>query len=333
MKKVKFYFILLIVAVGLLTGRFFLTIFSTASSAPNTVIFSVKSGEGVKEISSRLAKQGLIKSDYWFRVYVWTRGWEKRFQAGEHELNSGMNILAVTRALISGSAFSSEKQITVIEGWNNRELGQFLEEQGIGDKKEFLRLVARTGWQSKYEFFDDKPLDVDIEGYLFPDTYRIYKDSTQEDVVNKMLANFDNKLTEQMRQDIKKRGITIHEALTLASIVEKEVKGNQDRKKVADIFYKRLKAGIGLQADSTVNYVTGKNVTGASLDDLKKDSPYNTYKYRGLPPGPISNPGMSSILAVIYPEANPYYYFLTAKDGQVYYGKTFEEHVKNRVHL
>ena len=139
-----------------------------------------------------------------------------------------------------------------------------------------------------------------------------------------------SKLTAELRAEIKRQGKTIHEILTLASIIEKEVSSDKDRKLVADIFYKRLDAGVALQADSAVNYVTGKSTPRASAQDLAKESPYNTYRYRGLPPGPIASPGLSAILAAVYPTANPYWYFLTTPAGQAIYSKTFEEHVANK---
>lgn len=321
-------------AAGLVYGIYVGRLLTTPASAKSDVVtFTVTSGEPLKDVSARLAQQGLIKNDYWFRTYISFRGWDTKFLAGQHQLKKDMSILDVARNLTSSTNVSLEKTITIIEGWNDREIGQYLQDHGVGTKKDFLREVAKTGWQTKYVFLDDKPLGVDLEGYLFPDTYRIYGDASVDDVIKKMLDNFDSKLTPQMRTDIKKRGLTVHDVLTVASIVEEEVRGDGDRKKVADIFYKRLKAGIPLQADSTVNYVTGKSAASVSAKDLQVKSLYNTYQNRGLPPGPISNPGLSSIMAAIYPESNPYYYFLTTPDGRVLYAKTLEEHNKNKQQL
>jgi len=182
----------------------------------------------------------------------------------------------------------------------------------------------------EYSILASKPRNLDLEGYLFPDTYRIFRDASVTDVVKKMLGNLEAKLTPQMKKDITDSGKTIHEVLTLASIVEKEVSSDKDRKLVADIFYKRLKAGIALQADSTVNYVTGKSVSRASASDLEVESLYNTYQHRGLPPGPISNPSLSSIISAIYPTPNTYLYFLTTPSGEVIYNETFEGHVEDK---
>ena len=145
-----------------------------------------------------------------------------------------------------------------------------------------------------------------------------------------MLSNFDKKFSTEIKNDIRNSGRTIHEIVTLASIVEREVPKDQDRILVYDIFLRRLKKNMALQADSTVNYATGKSSPQASLSDISLDSPYNTYKYRGLPAGPIGNPSLSSLMAAIYPEQNPYLYFLTEKDGRVHYSETFEEHKKKK---
>jgi len=138
----------------------------------------------------------------------------------------------------------------------------------------------------------------------------------------------ENKMSADFLAEINRQKKTVHEILTLASILEKEVSTENDRKIVADIFYKRLEIGMALQADSTVNYASGKSVPRASGKDLETDSPYNTYKYKGLPPGPICNPSLSAIKAAIYPAKNDYWYFLTTPDGKVIYSKTHDEHVK-----
>jgi UPF0755 protein len=145
-----------------------------------------------------------------------------------------------------------------------------------------------------------------------------------------MLDNFDKKLTQDLRDEIARQKKTIFEIVTMASILEKEVQTDEDRAMVADIFWRRLKAGMPLQADSTINYITGKSDSRANLTDIQIDSPYNTYKYPGLPVGPIGNPGLSAIKAAIYPKANGYWYFLTTDDGKVIYAKSFDEHKANK---
>ncbi|MFA7663080.1 MAG: endolytic transglycosylase MltG, partial [Patescibacteria group bacterium] len=164
-------------------------------------------------------------------------------------------------------------------------------------------------------------------GYIFPDTYHITTTATAEEIMDKALSNFGNKLTPELRAEIKAQGKTIYEIITLASIVENEVAKAEDMKIVAGIFWNRLDIGMGLQSDATINYITSGKTTRPTADDLKIDSPYNTYKYRGLPPGPIANPGIASIEAVINPTKTDYLYFLTTPDKQTIFSKTFEEHV------
>ena len=205
----------------------------------------------------------------------------------------------------------------------------FKEGAKISDLKHHLdrKHLVIVNWWDDYDFLLSKPRNLDLEGYLFPDTYRIFRDASIKDVVQRTLNNFDQKLTPELRNEIERQGKTIHDIITLASILEKEVSTDYDRAMVADIFYKRIKIGMPLQADSTVNYVTGKSESRSTIIDTKTDDPYNTYKYKGLPPGPICNPSLSAIKAAIYPKANNYYYFLTTPDGQVIYSQTHDQHV------
>ncbi|MBI4262164.1 endolytic transglycosylase MltG [Candidatus Uhrbacteria bacterium] len=225
---------------------------------------------------------------------------------------------------------SIEQTITTIEGWTVEEIAEYLRD-AIGmpvtafEKAAFAYPKSPAG----KSFFGGGRIQS-VEGYLFPDTYRVYKKATALDVVEKMLANFDARVTADIRAKIRAQRLTLHEGVTLASIIEQEVATPEDRRVVADIFLKRLKAGIALQADSTVNYITKKGMSRATIVDTKIDSPYNTYRYRGLPPGPISNPGLDAILAVAEPTLSPYLYFLTTEDGRVIYARDFEEHKQNR---
>jgi len=244
-----------------------------------------------------------------------------------------------------------EETIQIIEGWNNYDIAEYLEEEGLYQSEEFLKVAglpridyrknnqasALNDFSKEFSFLDDKPKYYGLEGYLFPDTYRIYASSTVTEVIEKMLANFDKKLTPQMRADIKSQGKTIYEIITLASIVEKEAPINyqtssdRDARIIAGIFLNRLKIGQGLQSDATLSYIYGDNKPAHSGAELDNSSPYNTYKYRGLPPGPICNPGILAIKAAIYPIVTDYNYFLTPKGKEnVIYARTYEEHLQNK---
>ena len=205
-----------------------------------------------------------------------------------------------------------EVVVTIPEGYNARQIGETFEKFGIFSKEDFLKIAQKE------------------EGYLFPDTYRFYKDAKPEDVAKKMRENFNKKITPEIFAEIKKNKKTLSEVIIIASILEKEVNTTEDRKIVAGILWKRLDLDMGLGVDASLTYVLGKTSSELTADDLKFDSPYNTYRYRGLPPTPISNPGLDAILAALRPKLSPYFYYLTGKGGEAHYAKTLEEHALNK---
>ena len=304
-----------------------------ARADKRTVNFTVSKGEGIKKIGEKLAKAGLIRSEFFFEVYVWQKGIESRFQAGEYALSPSMNIEETAGVLVRGEALSNEDTVKIIEGWNSREIARYLEAQGRANSDVFLKAVGSSSsrvWNKKYDFLADRPAVAGLEGYLFPDTYRVFKDATVEDIVGKMLDNFGKKLTPQMRKDISAQHKSVYEIVTMASLIEKEVKTPEDMAVVSGIFWKRLEAGQALQSDATLSYVLDDNVASHTSRDLDLDSPYNSYKHPGLPPTPISNPGLNALKAAIYPKFTDFNYFLTDKTGRTVFSKTFEEHKRNK---
>ena len=293
-----------------------------------TAQFTVEPGWGSTEIADALRSRGLIRNATLFKLHVWRQGVSTFLQSGEYFFSPSMSIAQIAAALSTGEGTTKERSIRIIEGWNIQEIAAYLEAEDVISAQDFINVVQhKAPWWDGYAVLSSRSVDVDLEGYLFPDTYRIFRDATTEDIVRKMLDTMERKFTPEMRAAIAGQGSSIHEILTLASIIEKEVRGAEDRGKVADIFYRRIAAGIPLQADSTVNYVTGKDTPSVSAQDLQIDSPYNTYKYRGLPPGPIASSALSAIQAAITPIANPYWFFLTTPDGVVIYSRTHDEHV------
>jgi len=336
MKKIIF---LVILAILVIVGWY---IFVPPSENYPEKNFVIEKGEGVHEISRRLVDQNFIKNKFIFETYVWLRKVQSDFRAGEHTLRENMRIWEIVEVLTSIGE-TNERDIKILEGWNNAEVANYLDKGEVVSKDIFLNAVESYKSDIEdYEFLSDRPAGASFEGYLFPDTYRIYKEfpaellgerdketAVAEHIIKKMLDNFDQKLSADLRAEIARQKKTIFEIVTMASIIEKEARG-EDLAKVADIFWRRIDEGIALQSDATVNYATGKYETQPSLDDLKINSPHNTYKYRGLPAGPIGNPGFAAIRAAIFPEANNYWYFLHAKDGQTIYSRDFEEHKANK---
>lgn len=186
----------------------------------------------------------------------------------------------------------------------------------------------------KYDFLDDLPVEEEfrtLEVYLFPDTYTFTYDMTPEDIVEMFLMTFSARVDEQMREEIRAQGKTLHEVVTLASIVEGEVRTQEDRRLVADLFWRRLENDMLLQSDVTVAYALGTNKIQHSVEETQTDSPYNTYVYKGLPPGPVSNPSLDAMQAVMYPLENPFVFFLSnPQTGQTVFAQTYEEHLKNQ---
>ncbi|MEK7158364.1 MAG: endolytic transglycosylase MltG, partial [Patescibacteria group bacterium] len=266
--------------------------------------------------------------------YLWLLRGEGRILAGEHQLDPGDNMVILTRKLVTGDAVVNETIVQFIEGWTLRDMAEYLDKKNLMPKENFLQLSTVTDVrtllpEARYAFLDDKPTEKNLEGYLFPDTYHVFKDPMPADVVKKMLDNLEQKLSQELQEKIRIQGRTVFEVMTLASILEREVQSDVDMRNAADVFLKRIKIGMPLQSDATVNYITGKKTTRPTLEDLAADSLYNTYKYTGLPPGPISNPGMTAIRAAIEPTTNDYYYFITNTAGEAVFARTLEEHQKN----
>lgn len=221
-----------------------------------------------------------------------------------------------------------EIEARLIEGKTSAEYFKILETAGIVGANELTAVWENppVAWQSKYDILKEWTKSIGLEGLLAPDTYRFYANSKPEVVIEKLIAQ-----SEKNWQSLNVKNATVLEIYTLASIVEAEAAKPDDRRLVAGIFWDRLKYNIPLQADSTVNYITGKNTPGVSTKDTKINSPYNTYKYRGLPPGPINNPSLDALQATARPSASPYLYFFSTKDGTMIYSRSFGEHQANRV--
>ena len=214
-------------------------------------------------------------------------------------------------------------KITILEGWNLNMVAQYLDSLNICKPDEFMQ-IGLEDWSQDFDFLREKPENINLEGYIFPDTYEFEISKDCRDVIGSALNNFSRKLTPELRSAIQQQNKSIFDIVVMASILEKEVRTFDDKKMVWGILWKRLSVNMPLQIDATVNYVTGKNTSAVSLEETQIDSLYNTYKYKGLPAGPISNPGLDSIMAAIYPTKNDYWYFLT--DGKTIFSKTLEEH-------
>jgi len=286
-----------------------------------TIIYTAKKGMGDDEIAKELQKMGIIRSNYFFRFYVVVSLQHSSLQAGDYNISPRMSIYHIVKKMVQGDVIKNE--VIILEGWDTRDIAKYLETKNICTQNYFIALT-QNDYSNQFDFLQDLPKNAGLEGYLFPDTYEITKGETCEEILNAMLANFDRKLTPDMKAEIKKQKRSIFDVVTMASILEKEVRTLDDKKIVSGILWKRISVGMPLQLDSTVNYVTGKSDASVSIKDLKKDSPYNTYMYKGLPKGPISNPGIDSITAAIYPKSSKYWFYLT--DGKTIFSENYAQH-------
>ncbi len=299
-------------------------------------IVTVAAGEGAGGVASILEKKGIVRRGYLLYSYLWITGKNGSVQAGDFIFQGSYSLSRVAEVITQKPAEeeSNEVAITIPEGWTLKKIAALLDEKNLVSYDTFLAttetIAKKNVPYSKDPLYAGIAENESLEGYLFPDTYRVYKNAKPEDIIEKMLDTFDQRIDKRLRDRQLKSGLTWHQVITLASIVEREVPHPADRARIAGIFLNRLDAKMPLQSDATVNYVTGKSSLQPSEKELSVDSPYNTYRYRGLPPGPIANPGVASIEAVLFPEKTSYFFFLTTSDGTVVYSKTFDEHVKNK---
>ncbi|MFH1714261.1 MAG: endolytic transglycosylase MltG [Candidatus Nealsonbacteria bacterium] len=302
------------------------------------VLFKIEKGQGSRDIAMALERKGLVSWGPIFRIYVLTVGVSNKLQAGEYSLSPSMNMPGIAAKLARGEVL--KEKITIIEGWNLRDVGFYFENKGMFqaeevweaagfpaiDYRQALDLPLPVDFSDKYEFLKEKPDWVGLEGYLFPDTYEIKKGATVLEIIEKQLANFEKKITPEMEQEIGKQGKTLFEIITMASLIEKEVRSLDDKKIVSGIFSKRIKQGYPLQSCASIAYITGIAKFRYSFEETRVESPFNTYLYYGLPPGPVSNPGLDSIMAAIYSKESPYFYYLSTPEGETIFSRTLAEH-------
>lgn len=291
-------------------------------------VFVIEEGQNLKEIAQNLRIERIIGSKWVFIIHVFLEGRTKSLQAGKYSLTSDMNIIEVAKKIIKGETIKNWVKVTFPEGWANKQVEEKLVELGIisFEKRKFFTISTES-----FPFLADRPEGPNLQGYLFPDTYYFEKESTIEEVVKKMLRNFGEKLTQDLREEIKQQEKTIYEIVTMASILEKEVITDEDRAVVSGIFWRRIENNYPLESCATIAYILGVDKWRYSYDDTRIESPFNTYLNIGLPPLPINNPGLSTIRAVIYPQETDYNFFLTDPEtGKTIFSKTFEEHSRNK---
>lgn len=302
--------------------------------------FTVESGQSLTKVANNLEAAGLIRNRTVFKYYCDFAGMGQKIQAGSYLLTPSMTMNEIAEQLTMGDGNPIVRNITLIPGWTLEEFAAKLQKDGvIRDSSAFLEL-CRTGEKfSEYYYIADMlqsttGLRYALEGYLSPNTYEVYVDATDEDIIRRLLSQTENTFPVSRQDQADELGYTMHEILTLASIIEKEAK-EEDFARVSAVFHNRLKLDMPLQSDVTIHYVTGQREMALDADDLGVSSPYNTYRYRGLPPGPICAPSDAAIKAALEPDAEylamGYLYFCAAEpeSGRLVFAQTLQQHEQN----
>ena len=292
----------------------------TTPSVPRDTVVDIPKGSGLSAISKNLLDSGVIVNDKIFILYVMKEGWQDELKAGEYKFENGSTMADVVNKIVKGDVVLY--RITIPEGLSVKEVARLLDEKGVTSESEFLKAA-----QNKSLMHELLGPDVNsFEGYLFPDTYSYTKSPTAEELIVLMVERFKAvyKPLSELRERVK---LSDNEILTLASIIEKETGAAFERPLISAVFQNRLKMGMKLDSDPTVIYGMGENYSGnLRRSDLTQFTQYNTYVIRGLPPGPIANPGRDSILAVLKPAEVDYLYFVSKGDGTHHFSKSFREH-------
>ena len=317
--------LLTLLCAGGVAGWFYYSLERPYQAYQGEQFVEIAPGSGTARMGRALAEAGIVRSATEFRAAVWRRGAGRRLQAGEYRFDSPMTPLQVVDKIARGDVYL--RPITFREGLSIRQMAQIFEERGFGPAAEFVAAAAKP---DRIRGID--PQATDLEGYLFPDTYTLPRRTTADQLVARMVARFEAALTPQLRERAAARGLSVRELVTLASLVEKETGKGEERPLVAAVYANRLKIGMGLQCDPTVIYAlerAGRYDGNITREDLRFDSPYNTYRYAGLPPGPIAAPGEASMQAAASPAEVPYIYFVSRNDGSHAFATTLDEHNRN----
>lgn len=330
-KRLLIFTVLCIGIIGLITTGLYLSYLLKPvdiSGKSQDILVQVEPKSSSGQVAKMLENQGVIRNASAFRLYSRYHQLDNQIKAGYYVLNPSMSTPSVLSVLVRGKTAS--KSFTIPEGYSLQQITKALVAKGFIEEETFKELLTEAKFN--YPFLRNSPSGPRrLEGYLFPETYNIRLDSTERDIINVMLAGMDRQLK---ALDFEKRAgalnLNIHQALTIASMIEREARKDEERQIISSVIHNRLKIGMRLQIDATVEYALGGHREKIYYKDLEVDSPYNTYKYNGLPPGPIASPGKQSLLAAVTPANTKYIYYVAKPDGSHAFATTYEEHNANK---
>ena len=295
------------------------------------VVVNIPSGSGTDSIADILSDAKLIKNKLVFKINVKMSGKASQFKAGEYQFDQSYTNGEIINDIAAGKIYHSGPKVTVKEGATSIEIIDELVKKNLGTKENYEKLINNPDeFRDKYEFLKDKNIKS-LEGFLYPSTYFCTEGESEREVISRMLNKFDEMYKYKIKPEMDKhKDLNFYDVMKMASIIEKEAVVDKDRPLISSVFYNRLAKDMPLQSDATIQYAFKERKKVVTYEDLKIESPYNSYKYKGLPPTPIANPSWESIEAAINPVETDYLYFVAKTDGgENNYAKTYEEHLKN----
>jgi UPF0755 protein len=321
--QVKCLLPLMIIILILFSFAYGLSVSQATANKNDEVILQVERGMTGEQIGQLLYEKGLFPSSAAFRIYARIYGLENSFQAGEYAFTKAMPISQMVSMMAQGQ--TSSRQLTIPEGYTVDQIAQLIAQKQIGNAKAFKELAQNY---VPYDYMmPTTDVTYKLEGFLFPSTYQVSRQVTAQQLIDMMTAQFQERFTPLMHMRAEEEGLSVREVIILASLVEKEAQKAGDRPVIAGVFLNRLKQSMPLQSCATIQYILGYPKEELSVQDTELPSVYNTYLHKGLPPGPIANPGMAAIMAVLYPKATDYLYFVADKQGAHHFSRTYEEHL------
>jgi UPF0755 protein len=323
LKKVTLFFSLSALLFLLVLFFIFLDLLHYAEkhAGPNPVekLVAVCEGESFKALTYKLREAGIIRHPHKFQLLGRIKGYDKKIKAGEYRLSAAMPPAKILEKMVNGDVHLY--RLTIPEGYNLRQIASVVAEVGLGTRNGFL--TAATDTARAHE----KGIDADtFEGYLFPDTYYFPKTITCPQIISAMVRRFRHFFTDDWKKQAEKLGLSIHQVITLASIIEKETGAGDERPIIASVFHNRLKKGMRLESDPTVIYGIKDFDGNITRRHLVTPNPYNTYIIKGLPPGPIANPGLKALEAALFPDDTRFLYFVSKKDGSHQFSTSLKDH-------